>query len=106
MQVFYASNAFYGKFGTIKKLLFPLPRFMLPSVSDLVAKMLAKSLSNSIQNILEVIIVFRFMPVLYRDYENFGKNTSIFCEIFIKTVIILTVRKKKGGGEILHVSFT
>ena len=48
---------------------------------------------NSIRNVPEVLTVFQLMPTLYRDDENFGKSTTIFIQTYIKTLLILRVKK-------------
>ena len=75
--------------------LLPMPRYMLPSVSDFVVEIRAKSLSE-FNTKSPGGIVFQFMPTLYHDHENFGKSTTIFSEVFMKTLIILRVDKHFG----------
>ena len=53
-------------------LLFPLPRFIFPSVSDLVVEMWAKLVSE-FNTKYPGGIVFRFIPTLYHDHENLVK---------------------------------
>ena len=83
-----------------QELLLPSPRFMLPSVSDLVVEMWVK-LPSEFNTKYPGGIAFRFMPTLYRDHENFGKITTIFSEIFIKTY---HPEIKTFFGKILYVT--
>ena len=79
---------------------------LLPSVSDPVVKIWAKSIYEFNANYPEVLTVFRFMPTLYRDHENFGKNTTIFSHTFVKHLIILRVNKVFLGKCCTSVLFT
>ena len=61
---------------------------MLQSVSDLVVEMWAKSLSEfnaKYPGGINYPGYAGFMPTLCHNHENFGKSTTIFSEIFIKT---------------------
>ena len=84
--------------------LLPMPRYMLPSVSDLVVEIRAKSLSE-FNTKSPGGIVFQFMPTLYHDHENFGKSTTIFIQNLKKTPVILRVNKHFWGRFCVSVLF-
>ena len=45
------------------------------------------------------------MPTLYRDHENFGKGTTILIQTFIKTLVILRVKKHFWGKFCVSVLY-
>ena len=85
--------------------LFPMPRYMLPPVSDLVVEVWVKSLSE-FNTKYPGGIVFQFMPTLYCDHENFDKSTTVFSDVFIKTLIILRGNKHFGGKIVCQFYLT
>ena len=61
-------------FGTVKKLMFPLLKSILPSVSDPAVEMWGSHSLNSIQHVMEILTFFHLYRPLSRDHEKFGKN--------------------------------
>ena len=92
-KVFNADNYFMVNLTPLRNLCFCAPGSYCYQSVTLGKKCWQSHSLNSIRNVPEVLTVFQLMPTLYRDDENFGKSTTIFIQTYIKTLLILRVKK-------------